>query len=200
MKKTCVFLVIGLIVSFSAVAQDELKPFKVDVSAGYAMPGGSGSKGGVLFVVEPKYAIMPALALGLRMEVAIVARFSGYDTNGDPLDLDVKGAGSYLATGDYYFAGNYNFRPFGGAGAGVFSLASVSVDASGNEAAGESTQFGGMIRGGIEAGHFRFGIEYNIIPTTMIDGFDSNGNPAKITSKNSYLGIKIGICLGGGPY
>ena len=39
-----------------AQSESELKPFKIDVSFGYAIPGGSGAKGGVLFAVEPKYA------------------------------------------------------------------------------------------------------------------------------------------------
>lgn len=199
MKKISLFLVFASLVSFSSFAQDsDLKPFKVDVSFGYAIPGGSGSKGGVLFVVEPKYAIMPNLAVGLRLESAIVARSSGFDANGDLLDVDVKASGSYLVTGDYYFSDNYSFRPFAGAGAGLFSLAGVSVTSAGAESVGTSSKFGGMVRGGIEAGHFRFGVEYNLVPKTVLDGFDANGNPAKVDSKNSYIGIKLGVCFGGG--
>src|SRR6266498_2441038 len=108
MKKIYLFLSLA-IVSLSAIAQSDLKPFKVDVSVGYAIPGGSGSKGGVLFVVEPKYAVMPALSIGLRMEGAVVARFSGYDVDGYANDISVKASGSYLATGDYYFTDNYVF-------------------------------------------------------------------------------------------
>jgi hypothetical protein len=55
MKKFCLVLTLGTILSLSAIAQDasDLKPFKCDVSFGYAIPGGSGSKGGILCVVEP---------------------------------------------------------------------------------------------------------------------------------------------------
>src|SRR6185503_20524664 len=98
------------IFSFSAAAQDDLKPFKVDVSVGYAIPGGDGAKGGVLFAVEPKYGVIPGFSVGLRMEAAIVARFGGYDENGNINDVSVKGSGSYLLTGDYYFRDNYSFR------------------------------------------------------------------------------------------
>lgn len=190
---------LATVISFSAVAQDELKPFKVDVSFGYAIPGGSGAKGGVIFAVEPKYAVIPNLAVGLRMEAAVVARFSGYDNNGDELDADVKAAGSYLATADYYFKDNYSFRPFAGAGAGLFSLASASITSGGTESSGTSSKFGGMVRAGIETGHFRFGLEYNIVPSSTLDGFDANGDPAKVKSQNSYIGIKLGVCFGGGP-
>lgn len=195
MKKNCLLLILGTSMSFYAIAQSDHKPFKVDVSAGYAITSGSGSKGGALFVVEPKYAVMPNLSLGLRLETAVVARFDGYDQNGDPQNVNVKASASYLATGDYYFNDNYSFHPFAGAGAGIFTLASASSNSYG---VATGSKFGGMIRAGIEVSHFRFGIEYNIIPTTTFTGFDNNGDPATLTSKNSYIGIKLGVCLGGG--
>jgi hypothetical protein len=56
-----------------------------------------------------------------------------------------------------------------------------------------------MIRAGIEASHFRAGIEYNLVPKTTFTGYDSNGNiTSGLTSPNSYIGIKIGVCFGGG--
>src|SRR5204862_1122094 len=86
MKNFLVILTFYSFLSFSAKSQESnFKPFKVDVSLGYAIPGGKGAKGGVLFAVEPKYAIISNLSVGLRMEAAIVARFSGYDENGDPM-------------------------------------------------------------------------------------------------------------------
>jgi hypothetical protein len=200
MKKGLI-LSIAFLCAFTikSVAQEgELKPFKVDVSLGYAIPGGSGAKGGVIFSVEPKYAVAENIAVGLRMEAAVMARFSGYDSNGDPVDADVKAAGSYLATGDYYFSNNYSFRPFAGIGAGIYTIANANVNNSnGTVAAG--SKFGGLIRVGAEMSHFRIGIEYNLVPGSTLDGYDENGNVAKIDSKNGYLGIKIGVCLGGGP-
>ena len=181
--------------------ESEFKPFKVDVSLGYAIPGGSGAKGGVLFAVEPKYAIMPQLSLGLRIEAAVVARVGGYDVNGTPQEADVKASASYLATGDYYFSNTYKFRPFAGAGVGLFSLAAATATSSGSSAASTEadSKFGGMVRAGIEAGHFRLGLKYNIVPTTTIDGYNSTGGAAKVDVKNGYIGIKIGVVLGGGP-
>lgn len=199
MKNKFLILALGTIMSYSAIAQEsDLKPFKVDVSLGYAIPGGSGSKGGVLFAVEPKYAVMSRLAVGLRMEAAVIARFGGYDAEGYPNDVSVKAAGSYLATGDYYFSDNYSFRPFAGAGAGIFSLASAEINST-EEGVTAGNKFGGVVRAGIEVSHFRVGFEYNIVPKTTFSGFDNNGEPATLTSKNSYIGIKLGVCLGGGP-
>jgi len=186
----------------SAIAQSksELKPFKVDVSLGYAIPGGSGSKGGVLFAVEPKYAVISNLSVGLRFEGAVIARFSGYDNEGNAL-ASVKAAGSYLATGDYYFTNNYSFRPFAGAGVGLFSLAGAEVNTgTGDGSVSAGSKFGGMIRAGIEASHFRLGLEYNIVPKTTFTGYDADGNiNSGLSSNNGYIGIKIGVCFGGGP-
>lgn len=200
MKNVFMTFAFGTIVSLSAIAQSDsdLKPFKVDVSLGYAIPGGSGAKGGVLFAVEPKYAVQSQIAVGLRMEAAVIARFSGYDADGYPNNASVKAAASYLATGDYYFTDNYSFRPFAGAGAGIFSLASAEVNST-SDGVSAGSKFGGMIRAGIEMSHFRLGVEYNIVPKTTFTGFDNNGDETKLTSKNGYLGIKLGVCIGGGP-
>ncbi len=164
-----------------ANAQDSedriFKKFKVDVSVGYAIPEGSGTKGGALFVVEPKYAVMDELSVGLRMEGAVMANV---DANGETGNVKVNS--SYLATGDYYFS-NEKFRPFGGIGAGIFTHASVDIkdDNSYLENIPMKSNFGFMARGGFEYGHLRLGVEYNFV-----------GN------KSGYLGIKIGACIGGG--
>jgi outer membrane protein X len=199
MKNLLAIVFFSSLLSFSSKAQDsEYKPFKVDVSLGYVIPGGKGAKGGILFAIEPKYSVISNLAVGLRMEGAIVARFSGYDENGDVMDASVKAAGSYLATGDYYIPTGSAFRPFTGTGAGIFSIAGVEVNSTSGEVSGGS-KFGGMVRTGFELSHFRFGFEYNIVPKTKFDGFDENGNPTTgLTSNNSYMGIKLGVCIGGG--
>jgi len=200
MRRIVFCVLMSVFISVAAQGQYEyiFKPFKVDASLGFAGVMGKGSKSGILFAVEPKYAVLPQISVGLRMEAAVVARFSGYNSSGDELDINVKASASYLLTGDYYLNNNYSFRPFAGAGAGVYKLASGNVS---NSTAGvdASTEFGGMIRAGFESSHFRFGLEYNIVPETTFDGYDSNGNAARLTSKSSYIGVKVGVCIGGGP-
>jgi hypothetical protein len=198
MKKIYFLLIAGTILSFSTRAQEsDLKPFKMDISLGYAIPGGSGAKGGILFAFEPKYAVLSKLSVGVRIEAAVVARFNGYDQYGEFQDASVKASASYLATADYYFMDNYRFRPFAGVGAGIFSLAGYE---SSTDNYSSGNKFGGMIRAGMEISHFRIGFEYNIVPNTTFSGYDNNGDPVNnLTSKNSYIGIKFGVCLGGGP-
>src|SRR4030095_10039190 len=130
MKNFLAIFILSTTISLSAKAQDagDLKPFKIDLSMGYAIPGGEGAKGGIIFAVEPKYAVIPNLAVGLRMEGAIIAKFSGYDEEGNAMNTKVKAAGSYLATGDYYFTNNFALRPFAGVGAGIFSVAGIETN------------------------------------------------------------------------
>ena len=202
MKNFLAILILSSAISLSTKGQDkdvvQLKPFKVDLSVGYAIPGGEGTKGGVLFALEPKYAVIPNLSVGLRMEAAIIAKFNGYDEDGNAMDTKVKGAGSYLATGDYYFTNNYSLRPFAGAGLGIFSIAAMEVNSNNGKISGGS-KFGQMVRAGVEAGHFRLGLEYNLVPKTTYEGYDADGNYVTgLSSSNNYMGIKIGVCFGGG--
>ena len=158
------------------------KKFKTDVSLGYAVQQGasqmSGTKGGVLFAIEPKYAVLDALAIGLRMEAAVTANI---DQTGNS-SSSAKANLSYLLTGDYYFT-NKKFRPFGGVGAGMFTTASVNEKTIINSPQDipQTTKFGFMARTGFEYGHLRMGVEYNFV-----------------ADKAGYLGIKLGVCIGGG--
>jgi len=198
MKKICLLLCIATVVSLSAISQEDLKPFKFDLSLGYAIPGGKGAKGGVLFAAEPKYAVIPSLAVGLRMEVAVVARGTSNQEDNNS-EFEVKASGSYLLTADYYFTDNYSFRPFVGGGGGIYTLAAATVSEYDEEVNSSSakSKFGGLARAGFESRHFRFGVEYNFVPSTKFE--DQYGSENNITTKNGYLGIKVGICIGGGP-
>ena len=148
--KKLFFAIVVLIVALSVNAQD-YKPFKVDLAVGYAIPGGKGAKGGVLFALEPKYAVMDKLVVGLRMEAAVVARgYAGTNVE-DEMEVDVKASGSYLATADYFYSGNHKFRAFSGIGTGIYTIAGASVS-SGSEtvAVGSDSKFGGLVRSGIK--------------------------------------------------
>ncbi|GAB4013966.1 hypothetical protein GCM10028808_34900 [Spirosoma migulaei] len=184
-----------MLVALSATAQ-EFKPFKVNMSLGYAKPLSSGVSGGVLFAIEPKYGISDNLDLGLRLEWAVVAR--AIVSNGNSVSGDIGAFGSYLITGNYLF-GTGNTRPFLGAGLGLYSIASGGtvkvVDGQSTQQVSlvADTKFGGMIRAGLKTGHFVIGVEYNAVPTTS-----NKLSSTTIDSKNAYLGIKLGFDIGGG--
>jgi outer membrane protein X len=191
-----IFLMLGLF-SWAGLAQAqdrEFKPFKVDLAVGYAIPGGPGSSAGFVFALEPKYALMDQLSLGLRMEAALVARglVSGAST-------EIKSITSYALTGDYYFSTNKS-RFFAGLGAGLFQFGGTKVDITSNSGSttvnsfdvASYTKFGVFPRIGAELGHFRVGVEYNVVPKQEV-----SPNSA---FNNSYLSFKIGAFIGGGQY
>ncbi len=182
-RQLLILTALFLVASVTVHAQDAntavtFKKFKVDVSLGYASPqeSGPGTKAGLLFAIEPKYAVMNDLSVGIRMEAAVMANVSKDGSSGN-----AKANYSYLATGDYYFS-DKRFRPFLGAGAGIYTFA--SVDLSSDVSASSipvSSKFGFMTRAGFEYGHLRIGAEYNFVGDKM-----------------GYLGLKIGAVIGGG--
>jgi len=175
----------------------KFKAFRGDLAIGYAIPGGSGSKGGLLFAAEPKYSLLPNVAVGARIEGALMINGTNLEAGSE--DFKVQTTSSFIATGDFYFI-NDDFRPFIGGGAGIYSTGGAQVS-NGNDpvSTGSATKFGGMIRGGFEYKHFRFGFEYNLIGNTDLE--TRNINTVIITKnevKNSYIGIKFGFTFGGG--
>jgi outer membrane protein W len=185
MKRFLTVFAFIFLASIATKAQ-EFKKFKVGIGAGYAMASGKGAKGGVLLYLEPAYRITDVIQLGLRMESAVVAR--GFSEDPGELSMDVAGLGSYTLNGQYYFSNN-SFRPFIGAGVGIFTLAAVSMDIDGSgtsqDLVASSSKIGFYPRAGFDFNHFTLSLDYNIVPET--DGV-----------KNSYIGIRFGGFFGGG--
>lgn len=192
--------VLGIALLCLSTAKAQFLPFRVDVMFGAAIPQGSGSKGGVLFGIEPKYAVMKHLSVGLRLEAALTAQ-GYYNSAGQTASASVAALGSYLATADYYLPGLV-FRPFVGGGVGVYDLAKASFSGSvsdNTQSQGAASKVGGMTRVGFEAAHFRLALEYNFIGSSnTVQVNETTGDITTYTSKNSYAGIKLGFFIGGG--
>lgn len=189
---------VGCLMLFAVAAQAQTyKPFKVNVSVGYAQPLHAGNSGGVLFAVEPKYGVTDHFDLGFRLELASVAR--GVVVNGNTTTGDVGAFASYLLTANYLF-GEGNARPFIGGGLGAYTIGSGGTVVITNGQTPQNvnlvsdTKFGGMVRAGVKVGHFVAAVEYNAAPTTEL----ANISNTKISSENAYLGIKVGADFGGG--
>jgi hypothetical protein len=179
----------------------EFKPFKIDASLGYGIPKGTNVTGGAMFSFEPKYAFTgDALSFGLRLEGATTklsakgntstgtggsgnATAGGSSTSTEPA-TNISG----LITCDYYFNNN-SLRPFFGAGTGAYNITTANGKEEGALLPDLSvaTKLGFMFRGGVEWGHLRTGVEYNFVG-------NSGGDPFK------YIGLKIGVLLGGGRF
>lgn len=181
MKKTLFSIALCLFVMTASAQDREFKSFKFDIALGLAMPtDGNGVKAGGLIAIQPHYRVTDNFALGLRLEGAGI----GYvydDTYGDQ-QVDVKVVSSYCASGEFYFNKN-RFRPFVGAGAGLFdSQAATSSNGGGSVVLGERAKsFGFYPEVGFEAGHFRLCADYNVTGHNL-----------------SYFSLKIGAFFGGG--
>ena len=192
MKKSIIISILGLLMVSAANAQ-EFKKFRVGIGTGYAIPSGSGSKGGVLLYVEPGYRITDQLLVNLRMEIAVMARGTAEDLS-TAETIDVSASGSYTANGQYYLKPS-GFRPFVGAGLGIYSIAAAAVTADEASVGGSQAKFGFYPRVGFDAGHFQLSIDYNIVGKTTVEDILNGGNTE---FKNNYIGIRIGAYIGGG--
>jgi hypothetical protein len=176
-----------LIVSKFSLAQN-YKSFRVIVGGGYAARSGYAA-GGLLGTIEPGYRLSDKIALGLRGEIAGIAR-GGYE--GFAVDVDISSVRSTTVNSIYYFDGDI-VRPFVGVGLGRYSMSAFGyhVGASGpEEKQGRESKFGFYPRAGIELGHLGFTIDYNIISKTQL--------PNGAAFKNSYLSFRLSVFFGGG--
>jgi hypothetical protein len=172
MKK--LFVLAFALTVFGSLSAQDYKPFQLYIGVGYAVPSNGGA--GVLFDLEPAYRVSDAFAIGLRWESAGLAK-----EDLDGLELGVSALQSYTINGKYYLSSE-GFRPYVGAGIGVFSTASVNVGVgSSTLEIGGGSKIGFYPRIGFDSGHFNINIDYNIVG----DG-------------NSYLGIRIGAFIFGG--
>jgi outer membrane protein W len=200
MKKSTILFFIGFLLVTAANAQ-ELKKFRVGVGGGYAMPGGTGAKGGVLFYLEPGYRINDNLLVNLRMEFAAMARGTAKDYGSG--DFDISTSGSYTVNAQYYLKPE-GFRPFVGAGFGFYSIKAAKVSDAGYSGTfgKDESKIGFYPRVGFDAGHFQLSLDYNLVAKSSVDvqTFDDQGNivTESVDFKNSYLGIRFGVTIGGG--
>jgi hypothetical protein len=203
MKKFYMFSLFALsaTVCFSQKLYDrEYKPFKMDFGVGYAMPNGVDIKGGPLFSIEPKYAFTgDAFTFGLRLQGAMLklggsntipaGNGGGGNATAGSSTLNEAQATAHLSgsiTCDHYFT-NTMLRPFLGGGPGFYSVATEAGKSQGALLADYtfSNQFGFMFRGGVEWGHMCGSVEYNFVNSESMSG---------------YIGIKLGVFLGGGRF
>ena len=180
------FLLLLVVLANFCFAQN-YKSFRVIIGGGYAVASGYAS-GGLFGTLEPGYRITDNIAVGLRGEVAGIAR--GY-YEGLSVDIDVSSLTSTTVNGIYYFKGEV--RPFVGAGFGRYSLSAIGyrVGTSGpEEKKVRESKLGFYPRAGVEFGHLGFTIDYNIIPKTTL--------PGGAEFKNNYLAFRLSLFMGGG--
>jgi len=155
-------------VTVSAQSSD-FRLFELDFGLNLANPTSNQylSEGNPLYI-EPRFNITNNISAGVRWETVNIENTS--------LNTESR-VRSRQFTVDYYLPGDTRF--FVGTGIGRY----VYEDAGGETA--DVSQFGFAPRAGVELGHFRAGVTYNIISGNNLMSPD-------------YVGINIGWVLWGG--
>ena len=181
---------IGFSLLSGVLAAQEKGSFRFGGDLGYMMPKDGG---GISYHIEPKYYITDQINVGFKYGGTAsvrIAESTHPDLEGEEADLGFSA--TYLGTADYYLnTSDHAFVPYVGGGVGVFHTANVTF--SDDFRAGESTKFGGMVRGGFETGRFRMGVEYMLIPETKLESVLLGKQAGTIS--NSYLNIHVGYFI-----
>ncbi len=154
---------------------------------------------GLLLNIEPKVKVYENSVIGLRFGISINPQKFEIDDSSQFFidDLDDNGIISFVPTFDYYLNENY-YRPYIGLGIGYYLFNNIDVSnrngSLGILEGSVNNQLGFLLRGGLELGNTRFGLEYNFIPKADIEM--PNGQIIG-TVDNSYLGLSIGFIIGG---
>lgn len=188
---------------FSANAQEKGK-IRVGVNAGLALPN---SGVGIAGDLDIRYNVMDNVNVGVKFGLASLVKDMDINNPSGNIDATVGAATSTLLISDYYFSdGNSSFAPFLGGGLGFYNALNIKMVGTGSTAPTTPSdlssflpekKFGGLLRGGFEAGHFRMSLEYYLIPKSTV--VDIN-NVSMGKAGNSFLNATIGFYLGGGRW
>ncbi len=153
---------------------------------------------GILLNIEPKVKFSENTIIGLRLGIAVNPQKFKIDNSAQFFidDLDDNGIISFVPTFDYYLNEN-NYRPYIGLGLGYYLFNDIDISSRNDSVeilrGSVNNQVGFLLRGGLELGNTRFGLEYNFIPKADI----KIPNDQIIgTVDNSYLGLSIGFTIG----
>ncbi len=141
------------------------------------------------FTLEPGYRISDKMLIGFRIEATGFISSMG-STN--------QSLGS-MGINAHYYLKQSRVRPFAGLGIGLYNPSNNFIMNS-TDNLNQRNGLGFYPRIGMEAGHFRVMMEYNLIqPMKDYISYDiptTSGHYENINK--SYFSIKIGVFLGGG--
>lgn len=199
MKYTLLF---ALLIVPMTVSGQTYTGFHLNFAGGIGLPTGERSKNGYLIAVEPKFGISRVVDIGLRYEAMTGTR--GFE-DGRYINVgtDIQTVHSLGLIGNVTVINKGGIRPFIGAGLGIFFIPSATVGTISAFATygvdNSGTFVGGIIRAGFKASRFGLGTEYNLVPATnpSLRGGSGVSGSAGLLILNSYIGVKLGIDIGG---
>ena len=202
MKK--IVLLLLSVVMFAGVSAQEQGRIRVGFDGGLDIPNSGVGLGGGLDI---RYNIKDNINVGLKFAGDVMGKNIYVDESTLTASVTAGAVSSTLVTGDYYFSkGESMFAPFVGGGFGLYKIANVKATVTGDQVPELPTnftnytpdrKFGALIRGGFELGHFRLGIEYNIIPKSAV--YEVTDGSVGLAS-NSFVKLSLGFYLGGGKW
>jgi hypothetical protein len=169
-KLICTFMILSGLAVAGRAQSTTYHALKVDIELG------AGDK--FTSTVEPHYRVSDNLALGIRFQGAFSATVD-LTTEGANNQSSTQSSSSTCITADYYFLDSktgHNLALFAGGGVGGFAQSD-----SKNNTSTSSDSFGLFPRIGLETGHFRASIEYNVTGGT-----------------SNYVSLNAGFFFGGG--
>lgn len=185
MKKVYLLLILAVVGVLSINAQEKGR-VRGGIDFGYCAPKGGG---GIAVDLNLGYNIADNMNVGVKYASAVMGKTIKSD--GISVDADLKATSSYLGTFNYYFnSGKSSFAPFVGCGLGYYALGNLKIADLGSDVSVDG-KFGGLLTTGFEAGKFKLGVEYNIVPSTKVES---------ATVTNSYLVVSLGFYFGGGRW
>jgi hypothetical protein len=188
---------LGLVIGGDASAEAEhYEPVRVDAGMTGSTVGVS-DRNGVGFVAEIKVNAHDNIAVGGRVEIAVM--FGGLV--GDEA-LPFGMAAAALLKGEYLL-GTGPVRPFAGVGAGLYSIGSHTIVSDPNGNNGISTTsgryFGVAPEIGLDLGRLRLAATYNAILGTSVEYRQTTGGiEYRETFSQSYLSLEASFRFGGG--
>ena len=180
-KNLILFICIAYSVQGKAQNNPLYKPFDMELGFGVAIQ--QLGKPGAIFNINPAYTIANKFKTGIQFEGVV---------------YDMRTTGSAMLTLDYYFFSKSHFRFYGGGG---FGFASTSFSGGCSIPQYSQTQTTGKtgetIRLGFDWQHLNLRVAYNFSPSTYITSTLDGAVPVTTVYKTGYLGITLGIRIGG---
>lgn len=182
-----------------AFAQAEhYEPFRFDSGLSGTYVSASG-RGGFGAVIEPKFYVHDNIAVGARLEAAVMFGGSIDQASGDT-SMDMGAVAAAAVKGEYLL-GTGPIRPFAGLGLGVYDIGSQSIQAGPSTTGIDQKAgryFGLSPQLGIDLGRLRLAATYNMIVGADIEVHQMIGGVEQTASfSQNYLTFELSIRFGG---
>lgn len=195
----CAALCFGL--ATPARASENIQLFRFD--SGLSVPRGPDlGTWGVGVSLEPKFHILDAVVVGIRLDGA--AHMGGSISNSS-VSVSQWASTAMLAKGEYYLFPLNSVRPFAGLGLGVYNMGGQNIGAnSGGASVSQQAgrYFGVAPQIGVELGRLRLSVMYNAILGADLEvkqqASAGQAPPPPVEMSRNFIAFELGVRFGGG--